>query len=244
VSIPRPQAQTLLIVDDEPAIVKLVEFNCQRAGFMTETLSDGLAAYERVLAAPDHFDLVILDVMLPGMDGIEVCRRLRQQQVRVPIILLTARDEELDRVLGLEMGADDYVTKPFSPRELVARVKAVLRRGEMSAQQTDLQTGGRLQAGSLVLDVDRHEATCAGQPLTLTPKEFELLRFFMENRDRVLSRDQLLDQVWGYWASADTRIVDVHVSHLREKIEEDPKRPQYIHTVRGIGYKFSPPQEG
>ncbi|WP_035453383.1 response regulator transcription factor [Alicyclobacillus herbarius] len=235
--------QKLLIVDDEPAIVKLVEFNCQRAGFATDTLVDGRAAYERVVAEPDRYDLVILDVMLPGMDGMEVCRRLRQEHVMVPIILLTARDEELDRVLGLEIGADDYVTKPFSPRELVARVKAILRRGELAAESNRTEEVERLSADGLVVDVVRHEATLDGQMLTLTPKEFDLLRYLMENRDRVLTRDQLLDQVWGYWTSADTRIVDVHVSHLREKIEQNPKHPRFIHTVRGVGYKFSPRED-
>ncbi|WP_281180623.1 response regulator transcription factor [Alicyclobacillus kakegawensis] len=234
------QAQKLLIVDDEPAIVKLVEFNCQRAGFETESVTDGRTAYERVVTDPGRYDLVVLDVMLPGMDGMEVCRRLRQQQVVVPIILLTARDEELDRVLGLEIGADDYVTKPFSPRELVARIKAVLRRGELAAEAGQTEDAPRLSADGLVVDVVRHEATLDGEGLTLTPKEFELLRYLMEHRDRVLTRDQLLDQVWGYWTSADTRIVDVHVSHLREKIEQDPKHPRFIHTVRGVGYKFSP----
>jgi two-component system alkaline phosphatase synthesis response regulator PhoP len=232
---------TVLIVDDEPSILKLVAYHFEKAGFQAETSGDGRDAYERIRTAPDRYDLVVLDWMLPGMDGLDVCKRLRGEKVQVPIILLTARDEELDLVLGLEMGADDYVTKPFSPRELVARARAVLRRMERDMapaqeREPDLKV---LRAGALEMDPDRHEVRVSGAPVELTPKEFDLLRYMMERRGRVLSRDQLLDRVWGYAASTDTRIVDVHVSHLREKIEPDPKHPRYILTVRGVGYKFS-----
>lgn len=232
---------TVLIVDDEASIRTLVEYNFGRAGFDVHAVEDGKEAYELLRADWRKFDLVVLDLMLPGMDGMEVCRRLRQENVVIPIILLTARDEEVDLVLGLEMGADDYVTKPFSPRELIARARAVLRRAE--AVETEAKgtssTTKLMRAGHISLDVARHEVHIDGQLMEFTPKEFDLLQYFMENSEHVLSRDQLLDRVWGYSSATDTRIVDVHVSHLREKIEQNSKNPTYIRTVRGIGYKFS-----
>jgi len=230
----------VLVVDDEASIRTLVEYNFSRSGFDVETVEDGRVAYEKLKQGASKYDLVVLDLMLPGMDGLEVCRRLRQEGVKIPIILLTARDEEVDLVLGLELGADDYVTKPFSPRELVARARAVLRRTESREEDAPPAAGGKvLRAGNIVLDVARHEVRVRGQLVEFTPKEFELLQYFMENPEHVLSRDQLLDRVWGYSAATDTRIVDVHVSHLREKIEDDSKNPKYIRTVRGIGYKFT-----
>ncbi|AEJ44754.1 two component transcriptional regulator, winged helix family [Alicyclobacillus acidocaldarius subsp. acidocaldarius Tc-4-1] len=230
----------MLVVDDEASIRTLVEYNFSRSGFDVETVDDGRVAYEKLKQGASKYDLVVLDLMLPGMDGLEVCRRLRQEGVKIPIILLTARDEEVDLVLGLELGADDYVTKPFSPRELVARARAVLRRTESREEDTQPASSGKvLRAGNIVMDVARHEVRVRGQLVEFTPKEFELLQYFMENPEHVLSRDQLLDRVWGYSAATDTRIVDVHVSHLREKIEEDSKNPKYIRTVRGIGYKFT-----
>lgn len=231
--------QLIYIVDDEASIQKLVQYNFERAGFATEVAQDGETAYARISANPGQYDLIILDVMLPGIDGLEVCRRLRMEGIQVPVILLTALDEEVDRIVGLEIGADDYVTKPFSPRELVARTKAVLRRSE-SAKTPEVQPDNqRLSAGAIKLDAERHECSVDGRVLNLTPKEFELLQYFMEHPERVLGRELLLDQVWGYLTLSDTRIVDVHVSHLREKVEQDPKNPQYIRTVRGIGYKFT-----
>lgn len=232
---------TVLIVDDEESIRTLVEYNFQRAGFDVEGVGDGKAAYDLLSAQHTRFDLVILDLMLPGMDGMEVCRRLRQEKISLPIILLTAKDEEVDLVLGLELGADDYVTKPFSPRELVARARAVLRRIDAADAEasgsSDVQKV--MKSGDIVLDIMRHEVRVAGELMDFTPKEFDLLQYFMENPEHVLSRDQLLDRVWGYSSATDTRIVDVHVSHLREKVERDSKTPQYIRTIRGIGYKFS-----
>ncbi|ACV59574.1 response regulator transcription factor [Alicyclobacillus acidocaldarius] len=231
---------TVLVVDDEASIRTLVEYNFSRSGFDVETVDDGRVAYEKLKQGASKYDLVVLDLMLPGMDGLEVCRRLRQEGVKIPIILLTARDEEVDLVLGLELGADDYVTKPFSPRELVARARAVLRRTESREEDAQPTSSGKvLRAGNIVMDVARHEVRVRGQLVEFTPKEFELLQYFMENPEHVLSRDQLLDRVWGYSAATDTRIVDVHVSHLREKIEDDSKNPKYIRTVRGIGYKFT-----
>nr|WP_242549365.1 response regulator transcription factor [Alicyclobacillus mali (ex Roth et al. 2021)] len=229
-----------MVVDDEASIRTLVEYNFSRSGFDVETVDDGRVAYEKLKQGASKYDLVVLDLMLPGMDGLEVCRRLRQEGVQIPIILLTARDEEVDLVLGLELGADDYVTKPFSPRELVARARAVLRRTENREEDAQSTSSGKvLRAGNIVMDVARHEVRVRGQLVEFTPKEFELLQYFMENPEHVLSRDQLLDRVWGYSAATDTRIVDVHVSHLREKIEDDSKNPRYIRTVRGIGYKFT-----
>ncbi|WAH39124.1 response regulator transcription factor [Alicyclobacillus dauci] len=232
---------TVLIVDDEESIRELVQYNFSRSGFDVQVVGDGKTAYEQLRANADKFDLVVLDLMLPGMDGMEVCRRLRQENVDVPIILLTARDEEVDLVLGLELGADDYVTKPFSPRELVARARAVLRRSESveTESKPTVPSNKVLRAGDIVMDISRHEVHVSGELMEFTPKEFDLLQYFMENPEHVLSRDQLLDRVWGYSSATDTRIVDVHVSHLREKIEQNSKNPLYIRTVRGIGYKFS-----
>jgi len=224
----------VLVVDDEETIVRLVTYNLEREGFKTVTANDGLSALDQVRSC--FPDLVILDIMLPGLDGLEVCRRLRQEDIRIPVILLTARDAEIDKILGLELGADDYVTKPFSPRELVARVKAILRRA--AREETLVSGSDRLQSGELVMDLLRHEVMNRGQVVSLTPKEFELLWFLMRHVGRVFSRDQLLDQVWDYDFTGDTRIVDVHISRLREKIEDDPKNPSYIETVRGFGYRL------
>lgn len=232
----------VLVVDDEESIRTLVKYNFEREGFQTVSLGDGREACQQVMEHPDRYDLVILDIMLPGIDGIEICKQLRRANVRVPVILLTARDDEIDKIIGLEIGADDYVTKPFSPRELVARAKAVLRRadGSESPLASTASDGSRvLTVGDVHMDIDRHEAFVCGQVTELTPREYELLRYFMENSGRVLTRDQLLDHIWGYAAVQDTRIVDVHVSHLRDKLEGNPKNPTCIKTVRGIGYKFS-----
>ncbi|MCL6455039.1 MAG: response regulator transcription factor [Alicyclobacillus sp.] len=236
------QAPSVLIVDDEESIQKLVAFNFERGGFTTKVLGDGQEAYTYIRRHAHELDVVILDVMLPGMEGIDVCKRLRQEGVRVPIILLTARDEEVDRILGLELGADDYVTKPFSPRELVARAKAVLRRVEAMPsgpeRSPEEASTDQLTVGEIAVHLGSREVTVRGVPVELTPREFELLHFFIRHPNQVLSRDQLLEQVWGYLETPDTRSVDVHVSHLREKLERDPKAPAYLLTVRGVGYKF------
>lgn len=224
----------ILVVDDEETIVRLVSYNLEKEGFCVFTADDGLAALEQVKR--NSPDLLILDIMLPSIDGLEVCRRLRQENIRVPIIMLTARDTEIDKVLGLELGADDYVTKPFSPRELVARVKAILRRSDQENDQG--QKSEIMAIRDLSIDLQRYEVRVRGEVITLTPKEFELLRFLMRNVGRVLTRDVLLDKVWDYEFSGDTRIVDVHISRLRDKIELDPKSPIYIETVRGIGYRL------
>jgi two-component system, OmpR family, alkaline phosphatase synthesis response regulator PhoP len=243
--------QKVLVVDDEESIRTLVAYNFERAGYEVTTVGDGRTAYHLLRSPEEQFDLVILDLMLPEMDGMEVCRKLRLEQIAVPIILLTARDDELDLVLGLELGADDYVTKPFSPRELLARARAVLRRFDtatgatgtgMGAGDSDAKEGHQpdksIQISDVTIDLLRHEVRVSGNLLSLTPKEFDLLEYLMQNCGRVLSRDQLLNHVWGYETNADTRIVDVHMSHLRDKVEADPKKPVYIRTVRGVGYKF------
>lgn len=235
-------AKRILVVDDEPSITKLVSFNLEKAGYDVDTAADGQAALDKV--QDNQPDLIVLDLMLPKVDGLDVCKRLRQENNHIPVIMLTAKDEELDRVLGLELGADDYVTKPFSPRELVARVKAVLRRSAIkdALEQADAKQKP-LVIGDLVIDVEGYESYVQGKRLELTPKEFELLVYMATHRGRVLSRDQLLNAVWNYDFVGDSRIVDVHVSHLRDKIEPDTRRPLYIKTVRGIGYKFEGPKE-
>jgi two-component system, OmpR family, alkaline phosphatase synthesis response regulator PhoP len=235
-------APCVLIVDDEESIRTLVQYTFEREGFQTFQVADGLDALDLIRSHTERYDLVILDVMLPGQDGMEVCKQLRRENVSIPVILLTAKDDEVDKVVGLEIGADDYVTKPFSPRELVARAKAVLRRfgsESSSASRSEQPLKKLLVVGDVQMDMDRHEASVSGQLMELTPREFELLQYFMENSGRVLTRDQLLDHIWGFSAVRDTRIVDVHVSHLREKLEGNPKHPNCIRTVRGIGYKFS-----
>ncbi len=229
-------AQKILVVDDEKSIVRLVTFNLEKEGFKTLKAYDGEEALQ--LARDEKPDLVLLDIMLPRVDGLEVCRRIRQENIPVAVIMVTAKDEEIDTVLGLELGADDYITKPFSPRELLARVKAVLRRTNTKVENASRES---IIIGDLVIDSSRYEVNVKNQPVELTPKEFELLDFLARNMGRVMTRDVLLNHLWGYTYAGDTRIVDVHVSHLREKIEENPKRPAYIKTVRGVGYKFTEP---
>ncbi|MEN9937357.1 MAG: phosphate regulon transcriptional regulatory protein PhoB [Chloroflexota bacterium] len=227
----------VLVVEDEPTIVEVVERYLQRDGFRTVTAGDGEAALEAV--ARERPDLLILDVMLPGLDGLEILRRVRAEGA-LPVVLLTARGEEIDRVLGLELGADDYVTKPFSPRELVARVKAVLRRTQAPpAQGASTQAAPQLVAGDLRLDPAARTVTLAGAPILLTAREFELLAFLMRHANQVFTREQLLDQVWGYTFAGDLSTVTVHIRRLREKIERDPASPALLQTVWGVGYKLS-----
>ena len=223
-------AHTILIVDDEARIVKLVRDYLERAGFEVLAAHDGEAAL--TLARVEQPDLIVLDLMLPGVDGLDVCRRLRQES-GVPIIMLTARVEEADRIVGLELGADDYVTKPFSPGELVARVRATLRRvqGQMGPATV-------IRAGDLELDTAALTATVAGEPVDLTPTEFQLLATLARQPGRIFSREQLLEAVHGIAFDGYDRSVDSHVKNLRRKIEPDPRQPRYIHTVYGVGYRF------
>lgn len=219
-------------MDDEPHIVELVRYNLVQEGFDVTTAGDGETALAK--ARDGRPDLVVLDLMLPGLDGLEVCRRLRRES-SVPIIMLTAKGSELERVVGLELGADDYVAKPFSPRELVARVRAVLRR---RAREVAPPSEGPVQVGDLSLDPATREVTLRGRHVDLTAREFDLLRLLMRNPSRVFTREFLLEHLWGYDFAGTTRTVDMHISRLREKIEETPADPTYIVTVRGVGYKL------
>jgi two-component system, OmpR family, alkaline phosphatase synthesis response regulator PhoP len=233
----------VLVVDDEQSILTLLQYNLEQSGYEVLTAMDGEAG--ELLALEKEPELIILDLMLPKLDGIEVCKRLRQQRVMTPILMLTAKDDEFDKILGLELGADDYMTKPFSPREVVARVKAILRRSKlMPERQRDLEEDkDQIRIGDLKILVENYEAFFMGKLLELTPKEFELLVYLAKNKGRVLTRDQLLSAVWKYDFAGDSRIVDVHISHLRDKIEQNTKKPVYIKTIRGLGYKLEEPKK-
>jgi DNA-binding response OmpR family regulator len=223
---------TVLVVDDEPIVREVVVKYLRREGFRTLEAGDGDTAC--ALVEREHLDLVVLDLMLPGTDGLAVCRWIRARST-LPVIMLTARGEEADRIVGLELGADDYVTKPFSPRELAARVRTVLRRA-----QEPVARDARLSFGDLEIDSATREVLLAGTALKLTAKEFDLLWFLANHPRHVFSRDQLMDRVWGYEAALDTGTVTVHIRRLREKIEEDPSRPRRLETVWGAGYRFVP----
>ncbi|HHV79180.1 MAG TPA: response regulator transcription factor [Firmicutes bacterium] len=226
-------APKILVVDDEVNILRLLQVNLEKEGFEVILATNGNEALERVRQCRP--DLVILDLMLPGIDGLEVAKRLRREDIWIPILILTARSSEVDKVVGLEVGADDYLTKPFSVRELVARTRALLRRASLADRNMDK---GKVTVGSIVLDPERHEVYVGDQLVELTPTEFALLELLMRNPGRVYTREMLLDRIWGYDYTGDTRIVDVHVSHLRDKIESIAKDGRYIITVRGLGYKF------
>ena len=223
--------KTILVVDDEPTLVATLKYNLERESFRVLEAADGEAALEA--ARTGRPDLIVLDLMLPGLSGLEVCRILRKE-TRVPIIMLTAKDAEVDKIVGLETGADDYVTKPFGMPELMARVRALLRRAEPGADDVP----DVVESGDLRVDLARREVQRGGSPLRLKPKELDLLGFFMRRRGRAFSREELLQQVWGYEFADDTRTVDVHVRWLRQKIEPDPAQPSRLITVRGVGYRF------
>jgi two-component system response regulator RegX3 len=224
----------LLVIEDEESFSETLSYMLTREGFdvrVAATGPAGLEEFERHGA-----DLVLLDLMLPGLSGTEVCRRLREQS-DVPVIMWTARDSEVDKVVGLELGADDYVTKPFSARELVARIRAVLRRRSDSVETI---VSSAVEAGPVRLDADRHVVTVRGESVTLPLREFELLEMLLRNAGRVLTRNQLIDRLWGSNYVGDTKTLDVHVKRLRSRVEEDPARPRHLVTVRGLGYKFEP----
>lgn len=223
-------SQKILVVDDEQSIVTLLQFNLEQAGYSVVVALDGKEALQ--IAKKEKPDLMVLDLMLPELNGLEVCKELRQAKINTPILMLTAKDDELDKIIGLELGADDYLTKPFSPREVVARVKAILRRSQV--QEEGVQD--RIIIGKLEIIPDNYEASFEGESLELTPKEFELLLYLAQHKGRVLTREQLLNAIWNYDFVGDTRIVDVHISHLRDKIEAS-----YIKTIRGLGYKLDGP---
>jgi DNA-binding response OmpR family regulator len=237
-------ARKILVVDDEPVLVETIAYNLEQAGYTVTTASDGASALEA--ARCETPDLVILDIMLPEMDGLEVCRQLRRESntSTTPILMLTAKGEEIDKVVGLEVGADDYVTKPFGRRELLARVRALLRRADYPNHATQEassevpRASRELVAGPLRIDLAGRRVHCRGQQWELQPKQFDLLTYLVRNRGTVLTRDQLLHNVWEYDYAGDTRTVDVHIRWLREKLEEDPANPLLIQTVRGVGYVF------
>lgn len=224
----------IMVVDDEESLVRLITYNLNKEGYKTIYAYDGNEAWRRI--KEENPDLIILDLMLPGKDGLEICRDLRADNIKIPIIMLTARDDEVDKVVGLELGADDYVTKPFSVRELTARVKAVLRRNTVAIDVHE--DNEELTVGRFTVKPDCYEIYFSGELLDLTLKEYELLVLLLRNKGRVLKRDYLLEVLWDYVGGVNTRVLDVHISKLREKIETDSKNPRYIRTVRGLGYKF------
>lgn len=224
--------ERILIVEDEESILMALEDDLKLEGYEVTGIKDGLQGFSA--AKEEAYDLIILDVMLPGMNGFDVCKQLRQSGVMTPILMLTAKSQEIDRVLGLELGADDYVTKPFSPRELLARVKAILRRTSRSEEEMDVYRFGNVE-----VDIKKHEVRKNGQPVYLTALEFSLLHFLIEHKDRVVSRLTILDEVWDEDVYVLPRTVDTHIAHLRKKIEDDPTNPEHIINVHGIGYRFS-----
>lgn len=227
--------ERILIVEDEPNILELVAYNLEKEGWTVLKAANGNQGWEAIQA--EHPDLVLLDLMLPGMDGMEICRRTRENEATrgIPIIMLTAKSEEVDRVMGLEIGADDYVTKPFSPRELGARIRAVLRRVERLPGDEVKEV---IELGPIRIDMRQHKVTVNGEPVELTPKEFDLLHLLVSHPGRAFSREFLLEHLWGYEFFGDTRTVDVHVRRLRQKIEDDPANPHWLETVRGVGYRM------
>ncbi|MFD0961694.1 response regulator [Paenibacillus chungangensis] len=226
----------ILVVDDEPSISMLIDFNLKLAGYDVKCVDDGEAVFDMLRTFRP--DLIVLDLMLPKMDGIQVCRELRKQNNAVPIIMLTALQDVTDKIAGLDNGADDYMTKPFSPQELISRIGALFRRLQSLPGAADETT---YTIGQLTVQVEQREVRIGGKPIELTPKEFELLHFLCRHKGKVLSRQQLLHGVWDYHFLGDTRIVDVHISHLRDKIEKNARTPEYIMTVRNVGYKMHIP---
>ncbi len=228
--------EKILIVDDEEHIIELLKFNLLNAGYDVFTANDGVEAVK--IARAEKPNLLLLDLMLPGIDGFDVCKEIKRdnEMKKTSIIMLTAKGEELDKILGLELGADDYITKPFSVRELLARVKAVLRRtNSFNEMDEDVY-----ESKNLKVDFERHEVYVNSEKIDLTLKEFELLQILIKNKGKILKRETLLDKIWGYEYIGETRTVDVHIRYLRKKIEEDDKNPKYIETIRGVGYRFNP----
>ena len=225
--------EKILVVDDEENIQELIKYNLEKSGFIVICTGNGIDAVK--IVKQQFPQLMLLDLMLPGMDGLDVCKEIRKDSVmsNMPIIMISAKEEDIDKIIGLELGADDYITKPFSVRELVARIKAMLRRTNMQL------VGKTFNIGNLAIDFGNHEVIKNELKIELTLKEFELLEILIKNKGRVMTRDFLLDKIWGYEYLGQTRTVDVHIRHLRQKIEEDDKNPAYIQTIRGIGYRFN-----
>jgi two-component system, OmpR family, alkaline phosphatase synthesis response regulator PhoP len=237
----KSQPARILVVEDDPAVRLSLRLTCQKEGFEVAEAADGLGAFSEF--ARDRPDLVLLDLMLPGLSGLDVCRELRQRDQNLSVIILTARGDEVDKVVGLELGADDYITKPFSPRELIARIRAVLRR---SARANESSTGpdnrvivDQLRIGTLTIDLGARAVVVAGRSVTLTRTEFDLLAALASQAGRALTRDELVQRVWGYEAGGGTRLLDSHIAHLRAKLEADPSSPRYVQTVRDVGYLLS-----
>jgi DNA-binding response OmpR family regulator len=231
----------VLVIEDELDIAKLVQLHLQDLPCEVNLAFDGIVGLAE--AEAKQYDLIILDLKLPGLEGLEVCKRLRARGRYTPILMLTSKSSELDRVLGLEVGADDYLTKPFSVMELTARVKALFRRVEMLGKKEEAAQANLLQARDMTIDIERHAVTVRGEGIELTAREFDLLVHFARHPGRVYSREQLLDQVWGYQHSGYDHTVNSHINRLRSKIERDPQNPEYIHTVWGVGYKFAEARE-
>lgn len=235
------ERQTILAVDDEVSILDLLKFNIEKEGYRFISASNGEEGFKKVLS--ENPDLIILDVMLPKIDGLSVCKKVRQEKINTPIIMLSARSEEIDKIIGLEIGADDYMTKPFSTRELVARIKANLRKVDNSSKKTTEQNGNIIKLGTLMLDLDKFEVTVRGETVNdLTRREFEVLRYLAQNPGQVVSREDLLEKVWGYEYYGDIRTVDVTVRRIREKIEKNTSNPKILITKRGIGYYVANPK--
>lgn len=236
--------QRILVIEDEMHIQELIKYNLEKNNFTVSIADNGIDGLQQVMTS--DYDLVLLDLMLPGLDGLEICKRMRSNKntKKIPIIMLTAKSEEFDKVLGLELGADDYMTKPFSIKELIARVRASLRRvdnneDENIAQETKDNTESLLVYQDITVDKEKYEVRKGGEKLALTLKEFELLKMLIENKGRVLTRDSLLDKIWGYDYAGETRTVDVHIRHLRQKIHDEDGSNQMIETIRGVGYKIN-----
>ena len=225
----------ILVVEDDTTLQDILKYNLEKEGFEVVTVGDGVKALEKSRA--EKPSIIILDIMLPNMDGYEVCRILRSEMT-VPVLMLTAKAGEIDKVVGLELGADDYMTKPFSVRELIARVRALLRRSSMTGETIEIKESATLKSGNMEVNIDRHEASIDGNKLELSPKEFELLAYLIKHKGKVYSREFLLKEIWGYDYYGDSRTIDVHMRWLRKKIEVDPDHPRRLITLRGIGYKF------
>lgn len=234
-------SKNVLIIEDSNEIANLISLHLQDMGYQTQIVDEGIGGLKT--AYESEWDLIILDLMLPGMEGVEICKRLRGDQIKTPILMLTAKSEELDVVLGLELGADDYMTKPFSIRELQARIKAIFRRVEDASGAVPKEQAPVLKHGNLEIDFKRHKVTVNNKVVELTAKEFDMLKLFAENPGQCYSRQQLLDQIWGYQFDGYDHTVNSHINRLRSKIEEDRSNPQYIQTIWGVGYKFIEPEE-
>lgn len=235
------KAPHILVVEDDAEIARLVQINLEDEGYVVELVHDGDEGYRKIQSA--EYDLIVLDLMLPGMNGIDICKKFRAEDAATPLLMLTAKSEEFDKVLGLELGADDYLTKPFGIRELLARIKALLRRARQPSMTAKRPNAERLEFGNLVIEPDKHKVRLNNDELDVTAKEFDLLMLFAQNPGHAFSRQELLNKVWGYQFDGYEHTVNTHINRLRAKIEDDPSNPEYLKTVWGVGYRFSEPEE-